>query len=427
MFSLANYLAHRRLRFAFHQFQTPTKGDRMEIHAEIESTETLRSGYIGSRSRKPKVQLRGSNATTADKPVVLIRGCRPVELKLVAYNGTAPTPNWELFSGIQRLNGQSLLMEGRYAAKLNTNLKGLYCVKVTQRAVAGGGKEDVAEWYVRFADVSVQSVTHQENQTVRLNFVDENVTCIGGVSYTIVAHIDGGDPQELDKVYVATIQNWQGGDGRIGGIYGEVTETLQFQKLVAKKKTQMGDLKELQPRCAGPYNDSDELKEEWPFDASPKVTRHGNAVTIVTSDVPQSYVPAFISPDHARFYTLSEMKTTPPPPTYRCLGMRGSSDFVIAIAAKSYDAPGVYVAFKLLRWKLSIACAFSPVTSTWKDGEKLIPQGNGPVAVHVGEQTLDPPRDVREAGIETYGPEATGEWGAKNPPGPSDYEWKPKV
>jgi hypothetical protein len=400
----------------------------MEIHAEIESTETLRPGYIGSRSRKPKVQLRGSNATTADKPVVLIRGCRPVALKLIAYNEAVPTaPKWELFSGIERLNDQSLFLEGRYAAKLNTNLKGLYCVKVSQQAVTG--REDDAKWYVRFADVSVQSVAHQENQSLSLVFADENVNCTGGVSYTIVAHIDGGEAQELDKVYVATIQNWQGGDGRIGGIYAEVEDKLLSGKLVTRMKKQMGELKGVQPACGGPYNDSDEDKAVWPFDASPKVTRHGNAVTIVTGDVPTTFVPAFISPDRVRFYTLFQMKAAPLTPTYRCIGMKGSEDFVIAIAAMSEDAPGIYVAFKLLRWNLSITCAFSPATSTWKDGEELIPtQGQGPKALHLGEQNLVPSRDVREAGIETYGPEATGDWGGEEgtPPGPSDFEWKPR-
>jgi hypothetical protein len=43
-------------------------------------------------------------------------------------------------------------------------------------------------------------------------------------------------------------------------------------------------------------------------------------------------------------------------------------------------------------------------------------------AVHVSEQTLSPPIDAREAGIETYGPEATGEWADIRVPALSDYE-----
>jgi hypothetical protein len=106
--------------------------------------------------------------------------------------------------------------------------------------------------------------------------------------------------------------------------------------------------------------------------------------------------------------------------------MKGSDDFVIAVAARSYDAPNSFVAFKLLRWKLSIDCTFLAPGPMSQAGTHLVPTtGLGPSAVHVAEETLSPPVDVRSAGMEIYGPEATGEWGDEKPPVPADFEWKP--
>jgi hypothetical protein len=93
--------------------------------------------------------------------------------------------------------------------------------------------------------------------------------------------------------------------------------------------------------------------------------------------------------------------------TLRCAGMKGSHDFVIAVAARSTDAPNSFVAFKLLWWKLFIDCIFEAPAPTRLRAtlRRSAAQGFAPFML----------RRKRS------GPEATGDWGDETPPAPTDY------
>jgi hypothetical protein len=379
----------------------------MVIRAEVPSTATTRTVYVGDRRRRPSDTLRDSSQAPKDRPVILLRGCHPVSLVAAGANALRPI-SWKLeqLTGPVAI-GANLLPKGSTAATLLTNLRGLFAVRATQRS-ADDKHEDVVSWHVLFADVEVTSATHTDNQNVLLEMKDEYVTVQGGVSYAIrarIQHVEGVVGASLAALQVSTIQNWVDVGARSRGCYsvGEKPPTL--------------DLLEPIPPGGGPYNDGDEgHPDTFPFDSCVEVTREGPAVTIETDDVPGSSFPTFLSMDGLRILKRAEVSS----PKYAqcCKGLHGVTHFVTAVAARSADAPNSFVVYKLLRWRLSATAVFSVIR------ERLILGEPRPAidALHVGEQTLSPPVDASEAGVEIYGPEATGEWADRQVPTLNDYE-----
>jgi hypothetical protein len=377
----------------------------MVIQASVESTKTTRAGYVGSRTPLPNTTLRDSTQTSQDNPVLLIRGCRPIALTLA---GTASTHNvdWQ----VERVGigfpviGMQVLPKGRTGATLLTNLRGLHVVRATQKTADSKGMQS-ALWHVTFADVETLDFDARDNRGLSLELTGQGkyVQAMGGVSYKIRAGINHVDGNASSRVHVSTIQNWVDIDARSRGCYGLGVAAPNV------------DLLEPVPPGGGPYNDGEEDHQSWPFDRCVKVEREGPAVTIKTSDVPGSSFPCFVSKDWSMIFYPNSL----PPLTkyiHFCKGMHGTTHFVIAVAARSEDAPNTFVVCKLLRWRFTVNAQFRV------EDNKLTPTMN-PVleAVHMSEQTLSPPVDAREAGIEIYGPQATGEGHEDAEPTLEDY------
>jgi hypothetical protein len=370
----------------------------MTIKAAVESTATTRAGYVGGRTRRPGANLRDSDQATRDKPVVLVRGCRPVALTLTGINADS-TIEWRLeqLGGMLAI-GNNLLSIGRSAATLLTNLKGLFVVVATQKFKAVKPPE-TAKWHVLFADVEMVRFSHMDNQGLDLDLDSKGnyVAASGGVAYEIHARInpiDGALAGWMDDIEVSTIQCWTEMGARARGCYSIGTNPPAFDLLEPLPD----------PSGIGPYNDGEEGHESFPFDRCVKVERQGAAITIATDDVPSSSFPARLDKGATKILERKDV-TVPGRFLNLCKGIHGDTHFVIALAACSRQAPTTFVAVKLLRWRFSVRAEFKIADdgSFFKNGTPLVE------AVHVSELTLSPPVDAREAGIEVYGPHATGE------------------
>jgi hypothetical protein len=398
------------------------------IQASIVPTRCFRDSG-STPDRNGPTQLRNSQNATAENPVVLVRGCTPIDLRVISSIPSSRV-TWEI-KGLKS-NGIALVPKlfppVSMFSRLSTDAVGLYRVTATIAAAAGLNVQH--HWHVRFIDLRVpDDPAAVDNGALDISYHPFTATVDAGAlfGFTIKVVLSGAEDaaHQYDKVTIGILQNlFQKSDDpgckELHGIY------YRYDGPLIKR----GELAEPSPAVRSPHLDAQVNCEEFPFMHTGHVTvdpTTGSERSIKLWDEPGVTLPLYFdtagSPIRrdwkSKCLSLEEAKKCQT--HYALCGVGGCLNFISAVAAFSTEAKLNHVVFEKYDFIMK-AKAMAPEENLQKKGypfgdpKDLGIPNSSPCFELVSYSRLGTPADAKDAGMETYGPVATD--------GGNRYVWK---
>jgi len=395
------------------------------ITASIVPTRPLRAGIQPQGERKIPTRLRDGLKATAADPVVLPRGCTPIDLRVNVHG--SPRVRWAVQPLASNQPGLAPLLfpPVSLTSQLTTNAVGLY--RVTAFAMKPGGAEDEHHWHVRFIDLCVPTDPYDiDEDPFTFKYDDRAHLFVGGAAFGFEVRIQlsgaADAPSQYDKITTGILQNLcqqetDPGCKPLQGLYYRIDDDI----------LKMGCLIEPVPNIASPHLDSDAGNDAFPFMNSGHATvkpSGGQSRCIALGDEPGVTLPPYIdlsgSLDRKQWY--GNMPNTSSKTCYALCGFVGHLTFCSAVAAFSIEAPFCFVVFEKYDFSMNVNAKVDEKTLLQAQRRPMAdPHSIGlpmstPCFVLTSYLTLLSPCDAKLAGMETYGPTATK--------GGSIYTWR---
>lgn len=395
------------------------------IQASIVPTRPLRhTGSDWPPERKIFTRLRDSKSATDSDPVVLLRGCTEIDLRVNISGVSSPRVTWHV-QGLR--SNRPDLAPGLFPAvsmfsRLSTNAVGLYCVTATVAIARDSSVQH--HWHVRFIDVQVPetpSTVKTGKLDVHYDYEATGLVCADATfGFKIHVVLAGAEdaPVQYEKVTVGILQNLfqKSSDPDCAELRG-----LYYRRQDTAPKT--GEFVEPAPAVSSPHLDTDPDCSEFPFMHIGHVKvepKQGSSRLIDFDDTPGIRLPMFLDTSLSmnrkdwRANPLSMEQATKSPSGYALYGVRGRVKFISAVAAFSEEAQYNYVVSRKFKFTMQakaiapgIQVEENPLSQPLNSPEKLGIPNPSLCFIFEGLPSLHAPADARKAEMETYGPVAT--------------------